>query len=323
MKSIRQQLVQYLLNHPDYVSGEMLSRKLNVSRTAIWKHIEELRKEGYQIEAVRKQGYKLLAEPHDLSPSAITSRLSTQWLGQTLHYFPVISSTQTEAHRLAQEGAPSGTVVVADQQEKGKGRFGRFWHSPPHTGLWFSFILRPTLPLYAMPQLTLLTAVAVLKGIKKVIDVPLTIKWPNDLLIDGKKVAGILTELKAETDQVHYVVIGIGINVNQRSEDFPEELRHLATSLAIAAGRPLPRKEVIIQVLNTWEAIYSQYRREGFQPIKRDWEAYSSTLGKRITAQTTEGYVTGTAKGIDQDGALEVEDAQGRIHKIYSANIES
>lgn len=323
MKSIRQQLVQYLLNHPDYVSGEMLSRKLNVSRTAIWKHIEELRKEGYKIEAVRKQGYKLLAEPHDLSPSAITSRLSTQWLGQTLYYFPVISSTQTEAHRLAQEGTPSGTVVVANAQEKGKGRFGRFWHSPSGTGLWFSFILRPTLPLNVMPQLTLLTAVAVLRGIKKVIDIPLTIKWPNDLLIDGKKVAGILTELKAETDQVHYVVIGIGLNVNQREDDFPEELRHLATSLAMEAGRPVSRKEVIIQVLNTWEEIYTQYVQEGFQPVKREWEAFSSTLGKRITAKIGQGDVTGIAKGIAQDGALELEDDRGRIHKIYSAHIES
>ena len=323
MKSIRQQLVQYLLNHPDYVSGEMLSRKLNVSRTAIWKHIEELRKEGYKIEAVRKQGYKLLAEPHDLSPSAITSRLSTQWLGQTLYYFPVISSTQTEAHRLAQEGTPSGTVVVANAQEKGKGRFGRFWHSPSGTGLWFSFILRPTLPLNVMPQLTLLTAVAVLRGIKKVIDIPLTIKWPNDLLIDGKKVAGILTELKAETDQVHYVVMGIGLNVNQREDDFPEEAAP-SGHIVGHGGRPtrFPQRGDHSGFEYLGRDLYTICARR-FSARQKGVGSFFFHLGKRITAKIGQGDVTGIAKGIAQDGALELEDDRGRIHKIYSAHIES
>jgi BirA family biotin operon repressor/biotin-[acetyl-CoA-carboxylase] ligase len=322
MNKIRQQLIQYLLAHNQYVSGEELSHKLNISRTAVWKHIEELRREGYNIKAVRKQGYLLVEEPKDLSPSVISSHVTTNWLGKNVYVYEKVSSTQEVAQRLAREGAPSGTVIVADEQEAGKGRLGRSWYSPPGTGLWLSFILRPNMPLHAVSQLTLLTAVAVLQAVKQVVNLPLSIKWPNDLLIRGKKVAGILMELKAEADQVHFVVVGIGINVNQSQEDFPDPIKEKATSLAIENQAVVSRKNVIIQLLNVWEALYETYQRQGFGPIKSLWEKEADSLGKLITARTASGQVTGIAKGISDDGALLLQDGQGKILKIYSADIE-
>lgn len=322
MSQIRQQLIKYLLTQKDYVSGEELSKRFNVSRTAIWKHMEELRREGYKIKAVRKQGYLLVAEPDDLTPSVISSHLSTRWLGKTVHVYDKVSSTQQVAHRLAREGAPAGTVIVADEQELGKGRLGRSWHSPPGTGVWISFILRPQLPLHAVSHLTLLTAVAVLQAVNNVVELPLSIKWPNDVLIRGKKFAGILMELKAEADQVHYVVAGIGINVNMTKDDFPLHLRDRATSIAIEANQTISRKAIIIQLLDEWEGLYEQYVAEGFSPIKALWEQKADTLGKPVTARTASGSLSGMAVGLNEDGALLLKDGLGQIHQIYAADIE-
>ncbi|WP_042685677.1 biotin--[acetyl-CoA-carboxylase] ligase [Caldalkalibacillus thermarum] len=323
MNEIRKQLLHELLKSRGFVSGEELSQKLSVSRTAIWKHIEELRKEGYQIEAVRKQGYRLVAEPKSLSPSSIISHLQTTWLGQNLHYFEEVESTQTIAHRLAREGAPSGTVVLADHQQAGKGRLGRSWFSPKGTGLWMSLLIRPHIPLTSVPQLTLLTSVAVLRAVKQLVSIPLHIKWPNDVLCGQKKVAGILTELDAEADRVRYVIIGIGINVNQQEEEFPTELRTKATSLRIEAQKALSRKELAIAILQEWEKLYGLYEQSGFGPVKTLWEAHTCSLGQHIVARTPHGQVEGIARGITDEGVLLLEDGQGTMHKIYSADIET
>ncbi|MDQ0337626.1 BirA family biotin operon repressor/biotin-[acetyl-CoA-carboxylase] ligase [Caldalkalibacillus uzonensis] len=323
MNEIRKQLLQALLASRGFVSGEELSQQLSVSRTAIWKHIEELRKEGYQIEAVRKQGYRLVAEPNTLSPSVIASHLRTKWLGHDLHYFDEVESTQTIAHRLAREGAPAGTVVLADHQQAGKGRLGRTWFSPKGTGLWMSLVVRPHIPLTSVPQLTLLTAVAVLRAVKQTTSIALSIKWPNDLLYGGQKVAGILTELNAEADRVNYVVIGVGLNVNQEAEDFPPELSSKAISLKLAAQKPISRKDLVVAILQEWENVYNLYQQHGFGPVKTLWEAHTCSLGQRIVARTPHGQVEGVARGITDEGALLLEDGQGHVHRIYSADIET
>jgi BirA family biotin operon repressor/biotin-[acetyl-CoA-carboxylase] ligase len=324
MNSVRIQMLHELLNNREvFLSGEDLSHRLHVSRTAIWKHIEELRKEGYSIEAVRKQGYRIVSIPDSLHASTILPHLKTEWLGQTLSVYEEVESTQYIAHRLAREGAATGTVVIADHQSAGKGRMGRKWHSPPGTGVWMSIILRPDVPLSSTPQLTLLSSVAVLRGILKATSVEVGIKWPNDVMIGRRKVAGILTELSAEADRVNYVIIGVGINVNQTEEDYPPELREIATSLCIEKGEPIQRNQLIVHILKEWEELYEMYMKHGFLPIKTLWEAYAVSIGKTIVARTLHGHYEGLAKGITEEGVLLLEDAEGMVHKIYSADIET
>lgn len=323
MNPIRRDLLNQLLaSREQFLSGEELSERLKVSRTAIWKHIEELRKEGYEIEAVRRQGYKLISVPTKLSSSTIQPYLETDSFGQKLYVYEEVDSTQTIAHKLAREGAPSGTLIIADHQTAGKGRLGRSWFSPPGTGIWMSLIIRPDIPLSNAPQLTLLSAVALAQVLKEYAK-EVGIKWPNDLLIHGKKVAGILTELNAEPDRINYVVIGIGLNVNQEAEHFPEELGNVATSLRLETGTVISRNKLIIELIHRWEKVYSLYLEHGFAPIRTLWESYAVSLGREIIARTLQGDIKGYAEGITADGVLLLRDEQGVVHQIYSADIET
>lgn len=305
------------------MSGEELSQQLQVSRTAVWKHIEELRKEGYVIEAQKKLGYKILKIPTTLSNNPILSKLQTKWLGQALHTFQEVDSTQGIAQKLAREGCPSGTVVIADRQLAGKGRMGRVWYSPPEKGIWMSVILRPEIPVTSAPQLTLLASVAILKGMTKVTGLDIGIKWPNDLLIQNRKLAGILTELSAEPDHINHVIVGVGINVNHSLEDFPDELKEIATSLLIEGKQEVDRNELIVTILKEWEDLFELYLAHGFGPIKTLWEAYTVSLGKEVIARTMRGEYRGKALGINDEGVLLLEDESKTIHKIYSADIET
>jgi BirA family biotin operon repressor/biotin-[acetyl-CoA-carboxylase] ligase len=320
----RKQLLSILLkNKGKYVSGEEISQRLQISRTAIWKHVHELKKDGYQIEGLRKQGYRLLEASESLQPSSLTPFLQSTWLGHQIHLFEETASTQLEAHQLARLQAPSGTIVLAEQQTQGKGRLGRPWFSPKGSGIWMSMIIRPQIPLSHVPQLTLLTAVAVLKAVHKATGVKLGIKWPNDLLFEARKVAGILTEVNAEPDLVHYVIIGIGMNANQEEKDFTPDIQHIATSLRLAAGKKVSRKALILHILEEWESLYELWLEHGFTIIKTLWESHSVSLGRFVTARTVNGELAGFARGITDEGVLLLEDEQGQVHKIYSADIET
>lgn len=322
MNKKRMDVLKILLdNEGQFFSGEKLSEIFAVSRTSIWKHIEELKKEGYAIEAVRKQGYRIIDKPDKLQVSTILPHLSSKWLGQNLHVYEQVESTQIKAHQLATEGAPHGTMVVADQQMGGKGRLGRPWHSPSGTGIWLSFIIRPDTPIRKAAQLTLLTAVAILRSLQKRTDVQIDIKWPNDLLVNKHKIVGILTELSAEADRVNYMILGIGINVNQEKQDFPEELIDVATSLFIESEQKWDRNQLLIDLIAEWESLYEHYVTNGFHSIKILWETYSCSLGKKIVANTMDGQYTGIATGITDEGVLLLKDDAGNIHKIYSADI--
>ena len=305
----------------DFVSGERLSKALNCSRTAIWKHIEELREEGYAFEAVRRSGYRLISSPDTPSQVEVQTGLQTKDLGRQIHYFHSIDSTQFKAHELAKEGVPHGTVIIADQQKGGKGRMGRPWHSPAGTGIWMSIILRPELPLYRCPQLTLITAVAVVQAIREATGVRAEIKWPNDILVKQKKICGILTELNAETDHINYLIIGIGMNVN--AENFPIELRDIATSLRIQTGENVKRIPLIQRILENLEKLYQLYLEYGFSPIKSLWEAHADTIGKRVVLRQPHGSLEGLAVGINEEGILLVRKDNGEIEKVYSADIEN
>ncbi|CAH0345521.1 biotin--[acetyl-CoA-carboxylase] ligase [Bacillus sp. CECT 9360] len=306
----------------EFISGQGIAEYIGCSRTAVWKHIEDLRSEGYVLEAIRKKGYRIVSKPEKVTADEIHLGLNTKTFGKSVHYEDSVDSTQKIAHRLAGDGAVEGTLVVAEEQTFGKGRLSRSWHSPKYSGIWMSLILKPNIPFQQAPQLTLLAAVAVAKGIEETIDLMPGIKWPNDILIHDKKVTGILTELQAEADRIHSVIIGIGINVNQTIDDFPEELRQKASSLSIESGETISRAKLIQNILATMEKLYQLYLDKGFAPIKILWESYAVSLGKEIKASTLTETIFGKALGITDDGVLLLEDDNGKIHSIYSADIE-
>lgn len=306
----------------EFVSGQEMADYIGCSRTAVWKHIEDLRNDGYILEAVRRKGYRLLSVPEKVSANEIQMALETKRLGRVIHYEESVDSTQKIAHSLANRGAVEGTLVVAEEQTTGRGRLSRSWHSPKYTGVWMSLLLRPKIPLYEAPQLTLLAAVAAAQAIERVTTLQPEIKWPNDLLLNGKKITGILTELQAESDQIHSVIIGMGINANLTAIDFPQELEDIATSLFIESGQLVSRAKLIAEVLLCFETLYDRYLIEGFTPIKSLWESYAMSLGKEIKATMLNETVIGTALGITDAGVLLLEDKQGKVHSIYSADIE-
>jgi BirA family transcriptional regulator, biotin operon repressor / biotin---[acetyl-CoA-carboxylase] ligase len=322
--STKQEILQILFQHPEeFISGQAICEKLGCSRTAVWKQVKELEKEGYRIESVQKRGYRLTGTPNKLSAAEIKAHLETESLGQNVVYEESISSTQKLAHHLAEDGAASGTLVVADEQVSGRGRLGRPWHSPKGTGIWMSLILRPELPLNKIPQLTLTTAVAIVKAIKKVAKVDCQIKWPNDILYNGKKLVGILTELQAEENRAKAVIIGIGMNVNLTSDDIPDEIKNIATSIQMLTGEPCSRAHLIQSIMKEMEILYRLYLSEGFSVIKVMWEAYALNIGQTVIARKVNGEsIKGLAKGITDDGVLLVEDQTGELHHIYSADIE-
>ncbi|MFZ3588685.1 biotin--[acetyl-CoA-carboxylase] ligase [Bacillus sp. DJP31] len=324
MQSVVREKLLEVFTHADgeFVSGQKLSEAIGCSRTAIWKHIEELRKEGYELEAVRRRGYRIIMIPEKVTSNEIQLGLMTKTIGRTIHYEETVSSTQKIAHKLAFDGVNEGTIVVAEEQVAGRGRLDRLWHSPKYSGIWMSIILRPSIPLGQAPQLTLLAAVSVAGAIQEVTGLEPEIKWPNDILIKGKKCVGILTEMQAEADRINSVIIGIGINVNQTEVDFPEDIKLKATSLRMEAGEKINRAELIQAVLKQLEKLYEEYLKSGFYPIKLLWEAYAISLGKEIIASTLKGKISGYAKGITDEGVLMIQDEHGTVHHIYSADIE-
>ncbi|MBP1961928.1 biotin--[acetyl-CoA-carboxylase] ligase [Paenibacillus aceris] len=305
-----------------YVSGEEISRRLNVSRTAIWKHIEELRAAGYEFEAAPRKGYRLVSKPDKWQVTELLQGMRTKVLGQKVHIYGEVDSTQTIAHSLVASGAPEGTLVLAEAQTAGRGRMGRAWHSPAGKGIWMSLVLTPRVPVYFMPQLTLLSAVALCRSIQKVCRVDIGIKWPNDLLIKGKKVSGILLESSGEDERLKYVIAGIGISVNLKVDDYPEELRKVATSLAIESGTEIKRETLVQEFLLEFEELYALYLEEGFSPIRLLWEALSVTLKRPIRTYTPNGVIEGFADSLDDSGALTVITENGEKIKVYSGDIE-
>jgi BirA family transcriptional regulator, biotin operon repressor / biotin---[acetyl-CoA-carboxylase] ligase len=320
---IRKQLLEAFAEaNGEFLSGQTLAKILGCSRTAVWKHIEELRKEGYQLEAVRKKGYRIVQAPDKVTENEIQFGLQTKRLGQTIYYEESVESTQKIAHRLSYEGYPEGTLVISEEQVAGRGRMTRSWYSPKYTGIWMSLILRPNLPPQKAPQFTLIAAVAISQAIEEISGIEAEIKWPNDILIRGKKVTGILTELQADADKIHSIIIGMGVNVNQSSTDFAADIKPIATSIAIEAKKKIPRAQLVRRILEKLEIYYDLYMEEGFRPIKLMWESRAVSIGKNIIARTINGTIEGKALGITDEGILQLEDAQGIIHHIYSADIE-
>lgn len=315
-------LKRLLQANGEAVSGQELADSLGVSRTAVWKHMQTLQGEGYLFETVKKKGYVLTGVPNSLSPTQIELFLNTERFGRSIHHFDVVDSTQTIAHKLAQEGAPEGTVVIGEEQTAGRGRMARPWESTHGTGIWMTVIVRPDVTPQQASAYTLVVAVAVFNAIKTLYkNVEAAIKWPNDLLINGKKCTGILTEMQAEADCVQALLVGIGINANQVEEDFSPEIADIATSLRLAAGEEINRAALVATILQYLEQYTELFVKEGFASIKKEWEQASCTIGQRIEVTTIREQFEGVASGITDEGVLQLRQDNGSIRTIYSGDV--
>ncbi|MBO4852563.1 MAG: biotin--[acetyl-CoA-carboxylase] ligase [Schwartzia sp.] len=296
----------------NYISGEEIATRLGVSRTAVWKHIRALKAAGYEIESHARRGYLLLEAPDLLLPQELQPTLRTKVIGKKMVHYEEIPSSNNEAKKLALDGAPDGTVVVAEAQGAGKGRLSRGWYSPARKGIWFSVVLRPDFLPQDAPKCTLMAAVAVVRAMKDM-GFPVGIKWPNDVLDNkGRKLVGILTELSAEMERINFVVIGTGINVNLWPEDFPDDIKDIATSLGMLRGGKVDRVELFARVLEALDDLYLSVEKKGFGDVLDEWRRYSVTLGQEVNVIGVKETFSGTAADIDADGALLIDTPEGR-----------
>ena len=322
--SIKDEILKRLLAaNGEAVSGQDLADALGVSRTAIWKHMQALQEEGYTFETIKKKGYVLTGVPNSLSPTQIELFLQTEHFGREMHYYDVVDSTQTIAHKLAQEGAPHGTVVIGEEQTAGRGRMARPWESAHGTGIWMTVIVRPDVTPQQASSYTLVVAVAITMAIKTLYKhVEPAIKWPNDLLINGKKCTGILTEMQAEADCVQALLVGIGINANQVASDFSPDIADIATSLRLEADEEINRAALVASILQYLEQFTALYVKEGFASMKALWEQLSCTIGQRIEVTTIRERFEGVASGITNDGVLQLTQDDGTVRIIYAGDIK-
>jgi BirA family transcriptional regulator, biotin operon repressor / biotin---[acetyl-CoA-carboxylase] ligase len=301
------------------VSGERLAAAAGVSRAAVWKRINRLKALGYVIAGEPRKGYRLLAAPDKLLPAEILHGLATRRFRGPVHHFETVASTSDLAKELGGKGSPEGTLVVAESQEAGRGRLGRQWDSPAGVGLYVSLLLRPPLPPGELPQITLASAVAAVRALQRAAGLAPGIKWPNDLLVDGKKVGGILTEMETESDQIRYLVLGWGLNVN--NPGFPPELAALATSLFLAAERTFSRVALLKAWLEEFEALYESFLSRGFPGILQEWKKHAVTLGREVAVRQGARTIQGQAVDVDADGALLVVQRGGEIVRVLSGEL--
>ncbi len=304
------------------VSGVELAHELGISRAAVWARIEELRRLGYEIEASPVHGYRLLSAPDLLHADDLLARLGkTRVIGRDVRVFEQTTSTSDVVEKLARDGVAEGVVVFAESQTRGRGRLGRKWFSPARKGLWFSVLLRPPLRPQETTQLTIAAATALVRAIKAQTGLDPEIKWPNDILIRGKKVAGILTELSAELDRTKYVVLGIGINVNVSAKEFPSDLRRIATSLRIETGRFIDRAELATRLLRELDDDYWRVCSGQFDTIADEWARYCTTLGRYVVIRVGNRTIEGRAEALAPDGALLLRTQHGHIERIIGGDV--
>ncbi len=319
---MRKTIVELLKNAGGgFISGESIAGELGISRTAVWKHIQKLRENGYEILSRERHGYKLKDAPDLLLPSEIQIGLDTEIIGKEMHYQPSVDSTNRLAKKLAYNGAADGAIVVAEEQTGGKGRLDRNFYSPRGKGIWFSVILRPNLLPKDAPKCTLMAAVAIAEAMKR-FDLRAEIKWPNDIMFDGRKLVGILTEMTGEIGKVTYIVIGVGINVNISRDEFPDELKDIAASLSEISGYEISRVKLFRAVLEEFDKLYREVNAAGFDKIIQRWKEYNITLGKniRVISAIDGKSFTGKAVDLNADGALVVETETGR-RSVYAGDV--
>lgn len=321
MSQRKKTVIDLLRASEDFVSGEAMSAQLGISRNAVHKHIKSLRRRGYRILGVSRRGYRLDEEPSRLSMAHVTDRTAGSAFGRSYRYYDEIESTNVEAKSLATSGAPEGTVVIAETQTAGRGRLGRRWTSPAGKGLLFSALLRPDLPMSDAHMLTLVAACAAAGAIESLVDAAVGIKWPNDLFIGDRKVGGILLEVAGEQDEVDWIVVGIGVNVNTEYSELPVALRKTATSLKMATGAPVDRSELLARLLLALDTEYTRAVASGFDRAVSAFRSRDYLLHRTISVQTRDGAVVGQASGIDERGALLVELPHRAMRSFHSGDV--
>jgi BirA family biotin operon repressor/biotin-[acetyl-CoA-carboxylase] ligase len=304
------------------VSGADLSNQLGITRAAIWARIEELRGLGYVIEASPHRGYKLVEAPDLLHADDLLSMVKdNRVIGRDIRVFEETTSTNDVVERLARDGVREGVVVFAEKQTRGRGRLGRKWISPVRKGLWLSVLLRPALSPQAATQLTVAAATALVRAIRQTTSLPAEIKWPNDILISGRKTAGVLTELSAELDRINHIVLGIGIDVNLSPSDLPPELRGIATSLKIESGNNIHRAELAASLMHELDRDYDLICRGEFSTVCDEWQANCVTLGRRVKIRIGDRLVAGHAEALDDNGALLLRTEHGHLERIIGGDV--
>ncbi len=302
-----------------FVSGEELAAKLGISRTMVWRHIKALEREGFGIEAVPSQGYRVTIVPDILRKNDIEQGFKKKIIGKSMHLLPQVASTNTLAMEMAAQGMAEGMVVIAETQTGGKGRLGRKWISPKGN-LYLSVILRPDIPLHKAPLITLMGAVATAMAIRKQCGVHAVIKWPNDILIAGKKAAGLLTEMSAEQDRIRHIVLGIGVNVNMEIEKLPAEVREYSTTLAVECGRKIDRLSLLRQLIRELDAWYQVFLAAE-KDVLAEWKVLNVTTGNSVAVSGAGETFQGLAQGIDDEGRLIVEIADGTLRTVAAGDV--
>jgi BirA family transcriptional regulator, biotin operon repressor / biotin---[acetyl-CoA-carboxylase] ligase len=314
---MQEKILDFLRRKQHYVSGDQIAARLGISRQALWKHIQELKNMGYDIVAVPHLGYQLKSAPDRLFAFEVSYELNTEFLGRKIHYFEALPSTMNVAMQLGIEGCPCGTLILAESQTHGRGRLGRSWISPKYKGIYLSLILRPKILPQKAPILTLLAAVSICEAIKEISGLDTQIKWPNDILLSHKKLGGILTELSAEMDRVSFIILGIGLNVNNDKKT----LISGATSLKTEKKEDVNRISLLQEILRKIEKNYLVFQEEGSEPVIEKWRQFNVTLGNRIKIASQDKRLEGQAIDIDTDGGLLVRKDSGMIEKIMTADI--
>ncbi len=317
---LKNKILKKLKDSEDFISGEDISKDFNMTRAAIWKYINMLKKEGYIIESIPSKGYKLIYLPDMLTYEEVEEYLTTDFIGRNIYYFDSVDSTNKKAKETAYE-EKEGTVLVAEEQVQGKGRLGRQWISPKGKGIWMSMILKPNVDPMKVAKITLLGAAAVHRALEKM-NIESQIKWPNDILIGGKKICGILTEMSSELNMINYVIMGIGINVNLDEKDIPEDLKDKASSIKIVEGKEIDRKVLLANILNEFENIYIDFKDKDSVSMAIDiCRENSALIGKEVRIIRGDQVRIGKALDINEEGHLLVEFEDGKVEDIYSGEV--
>ncbi|MFH1837742.1 MAG: biotin--[acetyl-CoA-carboxylase] ligase [Candidatus Omnitrophota bacterium] len=318
---IKKELIGFLKKKGDeFVSGEEISSKLGFTRASVWKYMKKLKEEGFLIEAVPRRGYKLKKTPDKLYAYNVQDTLLTKVIGkEKIFHYDTLSSTNDKAYELAEDGEGEGTIIIAETQTNGKGRRGRKWVSPKGDGLYFSIILRPDTEVSEVAAITLVAAISTARAIKNFADLETKIKWPNDLLLNGRKICGILTEIKAEPDKIDFLVLGIGLNVNTTEDKLPPE----GTSLREEGKKRIDRNMMLRALLEEFEKNYFLFQAQGFAPLIEECKNRSSVLGRPVKIEQHNKIICGEAIDIDETGALLVREVSGKVKRIFSGDIWS
>lgn len=317
---MKSKILHILREQDDYVSGQDLCEKFGVSRTAVWKAINQLKEEGYEIEAVPNKGYHIIGCPDVISAEEIRSRLDTRWAGTEVRYFKTIDSTNNKAKRMAEEGASHGTLVLAEEQTQGKGRRGKSWNMQKGSAIAMTIVVRPQIRPEKASMLTLIMGLAVAKACRRLLNLDTMIKWPNDIVLNGKKICGILTEMSTEMNVINYLVIGAGINVN--ISHFPEEIQGVATSLKLETGKEMNRAEIIQECMSRFEEYYEKFMKTvDFSALQKEYNEILVNYDREVCVMEPGNEYSGISRGINDKGELLVEKADGTVTAVYAGEV--